>query len=83
MITHVAMIYQGKLWTLPKPNRHHNIIKLYYKTTGLSLNEHKEGFLDDHGNFLDRTQALKHALNCGQIKEPKFQPDLLFSEDLW
>ena len=29
--------------------------------------EEVEGFLDHHGQFLDRLEAFEHAFQCGQI----------------
>lgn len=42
-----------------------------------------QGFVTTDGEFLDRKQAAKHALACGQIKELKYQKNELFSEELW
>lgn len=42
-----------------------------------------QGFLNDRGYFLDRTEAYKDALACGQInKDTEFAP-VLYSKDLW
>jgi len=44
------------------------------------------GFLDDEGNFLDRTEAKKHFVKCGQPsyrKPNQIDFDELFSEDLY
>jgi len=35
-ITHVAIRHQGKIWSLPKPNRHHHIISLIVRETKCS-----------------------------------------------
>ena len=46
----------------------------------------EQGFIDQHGVFLDREQALEVAEQAGQIntRRPKTQPeDRLFSEDLY
>lgn len=43
-----------------------------------------QGFVTDDGKFLDRKEALKHAIACGQLKDKKYKPDdALTSEDLW
>lgn len=48
-----------------------------------------EGFLTDSDEFLDRCEALDHAIACGQIDpespagEDIVRSGMLFSEDLW
>lgn len=85
MITHVAIWFQGKIYSLPKPNRHHNVIRMIYDMTGVSVDNDKQGFLDDQGNFLDRKQAMIHALACDQLTPTpqRLQFPYLFSEDIW
>jgi len=48
--------------------------------------EWEQGFVDQHGVFMDRREALQVAINAGQIGRyrPKTNPDYqLFSEDLY
>ena len=40
----------------------------------------QQGFLDHNGQFLNRLEARKHALMCGQTTELNGP---LYSEDLW
>lgn len=83
MITHVAMIVKGKLYSLPKPFRHHNIIyDLAQKGMRTPIAPDSQGFLTDQGEYLDRTQGAVYALNVGQISKLIVSPDL-YSEDLW
>ena len=49
----------------------------------------KQGFIDRTGRFLDRVEAYKHAIDCGQLssitswyKEDHYE-DELYSEDLY
>ncbi len=81
MITHVAIIFQGKLYSLPRPNRHHHVIRMIWEQTGQPVDNDEQGFLDEYGNFLNRKQALIHAVSCGQFLGRNFE--LLFSEDIW
>lgn len=83
MITHVAIIIDGEVQSLPKPNRHHNIIKLF------PMPKHKQGeqgFIDDRRGFVGRHEALcivlgyKQELRFGEFCDPQHG---LFSEDLW
>jgi len=79
-ITHVAILYDGKVHSLPSPNRHHHVIGLI----GGIYGPDKQGFLDNNGEFLDRKQALAVALNAGQVKNPdNIRAGQLFSEDIW
>jgi len=46
----------------------------------------RQGFIDQHGVFMDRVEALEVAINAGQVntRRPKGQPEnILFSEDLY
>lgn len=83
MITHVAIIYDGQIYALPKPSRHHHVIRAIGGIHG----PHMEGFLDNIGYFLDRREAYKLAKECGQLIRPNdpklYQGDELYSEDLW
>jgi hypothetical protein len=88
MITHVAIRFNGIIYSLPKPNRHHNVIRHIVDTTGVKyVDAHgiDQGFLDDTGAYLNRKQALRHALTCMQVKENTMGPKLgeLYSEDIW
>ncbi len=85
MITHVAIKTEdGVVWSLPSPNRHHDVINYIY--------EHKQdekmvigeqGFLNNEGKFLDRKEALYIAVQAGQLIRKTFPENELFSEDLW
>ena len=74
-ITHVAVRKGGKVYSLPKPNRHKDVRKHYNIEGGDS------GFLIN-GDFHNRTEAGKVAMKNGQIKSMA-TPPYLHSEDLW
>jgi hypothetical protein len=82
-ITHVAIKYANKVFSLPAPNRHHDVIRMIGGIDGPDV----QGFLDANGVFLNRTQAFEVATQTGQIKRPDtpvtYQGPRLFSEDLW
>lgn len=48
-----------------------------------------EGFIDNNGEFLDRKEALEHAVKCGQLSQSNrwYKEDNneneLYSEDLY
>lgn len=79
-ITHVAIRYAGKTYSLPKPNRHHHVIRMIGGISGPDI----QGFLDDSGVFLNRADALEVALRAGQVLDiDNVRAGRLFSEDLW
>ena len=83
IITHVAIIYNDVVYSLPKPNRHHNVIRLIGGISG----PHKEGFLDENMKFYNRKDAMLLAVSNGQLNRKQgaefYQGPELFSEDLW
>lgn len=79
-ITHVAIKYRGRIYSLPAPNRHHHVIRMIGGIKGPDT----QGFLDNDGVFLDRKKALAVALAAGQVKDPSdIRAGQLFSEDVW
>jgi hypothetical protein len=85
MITNVAIrsIQDGKIYSLPKPNRHYNVISMMV-SMGLSTPiKGEQGFLTEDGVFLTRSQAAIEAIESGQIIKLKWTKRELFSEDLW
>jgi hypothetical protein len=86
-ITHVAVRFRGKIWSLPPPNRHHDILRMIVEQTGATtVDSHgdDQGFLDASGRYLNRKQALLSAELNEQVKDPdNVRCGQLFSEDLW
>lgn len=87
-ITHVAIKYRGKTYSLPAPNRHGHVIGVIADENGVGIRgEDIQGFLDSNGYFLNRSEAYELALENKQLKrdpDPKFyQGTDLYSEDLW
>lgn len=87
-IVGVAIKYAGKVWSLPKPNRHHNVIRHIKEVTGSGISgPDVQGFITDDGIFLNRREAMALVKTNGQLnRRPGTQfyqgPDL-YSEDLW
>lgn len=76
----------GKLWTLPSPNRHHDIISFMRQSgyTGPVNKPDQQGFLLSNGIFCRRKPALKVAKEANQLKNGKsISSSMLFSEDVW
>lgn len=86
-VTHVAMRFQGQVYSLPAPNRHHDVIRLIAELTGVKYvdsRDEDQGFLDADGRYLTRRQAIVSARINRQIKNPsKIRLGQLFSEDVW
>lgn len=76
-ITHVAiMMEDGRIWSLPKPARHHHIIRAYFDSTGEVVgSDAVQGFLAYDIQFITREDAF--ALT-GKGRGGKS-----YSEDLW
>lgn len=85
-ITHVAIKYDGKIYSLPEPNRHHHVIRMIGEQNGVGIKgPDVQGFLDEHGRFLGRRVAFAIALQTGQLNRRPggYNGNELFSEDLW
>ena len=88
MIVGVAVKTDRKLWTLPRPYRHHNVLRMIFAShEARNYETEQEGFVDSDGNFLTRIEAMQVAINNGQLnRRPgsnKYQGPELFSEDQW
>lgn len=90
-ITHVAIIFRGEVFSLPKPCRHHHVLQTINRALALyglspvddSATGKDQGFVDEDGLFLDREQAWERACATGQRIGESVCPGTLFSEDLW
>ena len=60
--------------------RHHaEILHLWSK----QVDHHTDGFYTSYGRYVDRCEAAKIALSCGQCKEPLIMRDKLDSSDVF
>lgn len=86
IIVAVAINRAGEIWTLPKPARHHHVIKamndVHPAKGRLLVAEGVQGFLTSAGRFVDRPEAAQIARQAGQIAT-LIAPPNLYSEDLW
>jgi len=84
MIVGVAVMYAGRVYHLPKPNRHHDVIR---SIPGGVKGPDIQGFILDDGKFLSRRYAYRLARDNGQLNrkpgEQFYQGPELYSEDLW
>lgn len=88
IITGVAIKYDGKVYSLPRPNRHHNVIRHIREVTGHGISgPDVQGFITQRGVFLNRRQGMELAAANGQLNrregENFYQGPDLYSEDLW
>jgi hypothetical protein len=84
-LTHVAIRFRGKVYSLPAPSRHHHVIAEILKQNPdvHTISNDEQGFLDESGTFLNRKQALASALWNNQIKSGVIiRYEMLFSEDV-
>lgn len=88
MITHVAIMRGGKVYSLPSPNRHHHVLYSGMMDAKVDGERDVQGFVDDTGRFLNRAEAYVIAKGSGQLDRSKHPPGHydgtdLYSEDLW
>lgn len=97
MIIAAAIKIADVVCFIPAPARHHNVLhslmQCFNGRTDRGYLEETQGFVTDSGIFLDRIEAMKHALECGQGTPRRdkilatgyntYNGDELFSEDLW
>lgn len=80
MIVAAAIRVNGLILSLPRPYRHHDIIK-HAADLGIEEVLSDQGFLTSDGEYVDRKVGKAIAIEAGQ----KFLAERhqLFSEDLW
>lgn len=87
-ITHVAIRFQGEVYSLPAPNRHEDVVREIVQKLKVShVDSHDEdrGFLDESGRYLNRKQALVSAELNDQILDSVkvIHHHGLLSENIW
>lgn len=80
-----AVNVNGLIVSLPKPNRHCQIMHAFYYEIGKGLQKYEQGFLTSEGVFVNREEAYLIAEQNNQIiKIVTDKTDRrLFSENLW
>lgn len=88
MVETAAIRIGEAVFSLPRPNRHHNVM-WWLHTLGISAGlMHDSGFVLSDGTYADRKRALTVATEAGQLIQREGQtvpisPPNLYSEDLW
>lgn len=89
-----ALLVNGEVWTLPRPARHHILIRAWSdaywifdpetkKGRGSRLpSDHVQGFVTSRGRFVGRAEAERVARAAGQVTGEIIGSELT-SEDLW
>lgn len=73
-----------KVWTLPRPSRHHDIISLIYEMVNDGMMVIGiQGFITNTERFVGREEALTIALFADQLIAKHPQAYELYSEDVW
>lgn len=84
-IDRVAIRFLGEVFSLPRPKRHHDVIRHIVTTKPhiQTVAGGAQGFITSNGRFVDREEALVIAIRQDQIKVKTGSPQRLYSEDLW
>ena len=72
----------GGIHVLPRPYRHHNIIRKM-RDCGYSGSVKNQGFLLTDGRFADRKESEHVAITSGQLRGGRTIGGSLTSEDIW
>lgn len=79
-----AAIKEGNMvCSVPKPGRHHDVIREMARSGVPIPIAGQQGFLTSEGHFVNRYEARDIARMAGQILTKTGNPDQLFSEDVW
>lgn len=80
----VAIIAKGGMMcSLPKPKRHHDVIRAMAASGMDTPIIGEQGFLLSDGTFATREQAAKIAIKANQLLSRSKGLEQLFSEDVW
>jgi hypothetical protein len=87
-IVGVAIQYDGATFKLPRPYRHHDVIRMIAGLNAVGIaGPDVQGFVTNHNRFLDRIEALAMVKTNGQLAPGSIAQHpmrkALFSEDLW
>jgi hypothetical protein len=83
MIVAAAIKIDGRVYGLPAPARHHDIIHMLAERGFKTPIKGVQGFIDDDLGFMERVPARLRVIDEKQkIREPSLTREL-FSENLW
>jgi hypothetical protein len=83
-IERVAIKTPSGVWSLPCPPNSHYVVAVWMAKSGIEfplMND--QGFVTDSGRFVEREEAMRIAIDSGQVSKERYSADdELFSEDL-
>lgn len=82
-IISAAVTVHGLVISLPKPNRHWNILHKMPEKFSKLVKPSEQGFLTNEGTFVGREAGKIIARNANQLLPTHSPNKELFSEDLW
>ena len=83
VIVAAAVRLDGVVWQLPSPARHHHVLwALDQVLPGRAIEAHDQGFVTADGDYVDRVDGSRLAIDAGQIERLQWPP-YLYSEDMW
>lgn len=89
MIVAAAIKFGDVVCFVPRPGRHHHVVRACADNGMPTPIGHGpgivQGFINHHGIFLNRMEAALEVIECGQpLRSASINMNLgLFSEDLW
>lgn len=78
-IDRAALLTAMGVFSLPRPNRHADVIRHIHELFGDFSAVGAQGFITSTGRFVGREEAGEIAAAAGQMRNAKY----LYSEDLW
>lgn len=80
----IKSIVDESVWSIPKPGRHHDVIRLMVEKGYPTPIKGVQGFILNDGTFVGRNEAMEVAHNAEQLLD-RCDRDYyqLFSEDVW
>jgi len=82
-IVAAAIWHKGIVCSVPRPGRHHNVIREMARAGVPIPITGEQGFLTSDGLFVSRRLAMGIAEDAGQLIRDTRGSDQLFSEDVW
>ena len=85
IIEGVTINQDGRIYKLPRPSRHHDLIRMIADTGGKIPVTGEQGFYSNKRRFIDRKEAKIVALKTVKklLSEGKYDLEELYSECLW
>jgi hypothetical protein len=83
-VERAAIKLGDRVFHVPRPGRHHDVIRSMVQRHGVKPPVcGVQGFMLTDHTFVDRMDALRIALDCGQVERHKARSMGLDSADVW